>query len=194
VGTLAGAVLLVVSVAGAAIAATRPGPNAFDRWGFDLIGVAPGSSVLLRITDLASPVVLIGATILAGFVTLRRDRIRAAACLAGPALVAALVEFVIKPAVGRHFEGVLSYPSGNVADTAAVATSWTLAVSGRWRPAVAALGVAVTLAMAVAVIGLRWHYPSDALGGAVVGVAVVLFVDGALHRWLTGVREAPGRH
>ncbi len=91
------------------------------------------------------------------------DPVPSPAC-AGPAAVAVLVELVIKPIVGRQFEGVLSYPSGNVADTAAVATAWTLAVGPRLRPAVAAVGVVVTLAMAIAVIGLRWHYPSDALG------------------------------
>jgi membrane-associated phospholipid phosphatase len=42
--------------------------------------------------------------------------------------------------------------------------------------------------MADAVIALRWHYPSDALGGLVLGVAVVVFVDGLLHLRLPGTR------
>jgi len=36
--------------------------------------------------------------------------------------------------------------------------------------------------MVVSVIGLRWHYPSDALAGAVLGVGVVLLADGLAHR------------
>jgi membrane-associated phospholipid phosphatase len=33
--------------------------------------------------------------------------------------------------------------------------------------------------MLVAVIALRWHYPTDALAGVVLGVGVVLIVDRA---------------
>ena len=96
-------------------------------------------------------------------------------------MAAVLVELALKPLVGRHFEGVLSYPSGNVTDVAAVATALALAVPRRSRVAVVVLGAATTGAMAVAVIGLRWHYPTDALGGAAFGVGVVLTVDGVLH-------------
>ena len=181
VETAVGAALVGVSLVGAALAAAHPAANAFDRWGFDTIGAAPGSAVLVRITDMASPVVLVVATVAAALVALGHDRVRAVACLSGPAAVAVLVELVLKPVVGRHFEGVLSYPSGNVADVAAVATAWTLAVTRRFRLFVVGVGAATTLAMADAVIGLRWHYPSDALGGLVLGVAVVLFVDGLLH-------------
>jgi hypothetical protein len=94
----------------------------------------------------------------AALVVVGRDRRRAVACLAGLVVVALLVEYTFKPLVGRRFEGVLSYPSGNVADLAAVAAAW-----------------------AVAVIGLRWHYPSDALAGAVLGVGTLLLIDGAFH-------------
>jgi membrane-associated phospholipid phosphatase len=188
VETAVGAALLGVSLVGAVLAAAHPAANALDRWGFDAIGAAPGSVVLLRITDIGSPVVLVVATVVAGLVALRHDRVRAIACLSGPAAVAVLVELVLKPVVGRHFEGVLSYPSGNVADVAAVATAWTLAVTPRFRPFVVAVAAAATLAMADAVIALRWHYPSDALGGLVLGVAVVVFVDGLLHLRLPGTR------
>ena len=83
--------------------------------------------------------------------------------------------------MGRHFDGVLSYPSGNVTNVAAVATALALATSGRIRVVVGVLGAVATGAMAVAVTGLRWHFPTDALGGAVFGVGVVLLVDGVLH-------------
>jgi membrane-associated phospholipid phosphatase len=191
VETAVGAALLAVSLVGAAFAAVHPAPNAFDRWGFDAIGSAIGSSALLRITDIGSPVILVVATAGAGLVALRHDRVRAVACLCGPAAVAVLVELVVKPVVGRQFEGVLSYPSGNVADVAAVATAWTVAVTPRFRPFVAIIGAATTLAMAYAVIGLRWHYPSDALGGLVLGVAVVVFGDGLLHLGTSGTRTTP---
>ena len=44
----------------------------------------------------------------------------------------------------------------------------------------------------MAVIGLRWHYPSDALAGAAFGVGVVLLVDGVLHLVAPDLRARPG--
>ena len=84
----------------------------------------------------------------------------------------------IKPFVARRYVGVLTFPRG----TWPTSPHWmppgpspspflgiplVIVVGGRWSPA--------------AVIGLRWHYPSDALGGAVFGVGVVLLVDGVAH-------------
>ncbi len=92
-----------------------------------------------------------------------------------------------KPLVDRRFGGVLSYPSGNVADVTAVATSWVLAVPTRLRRLVAALALGLVIAMAVAVVGLRWHYPTDAVGGALFGSGLVVGIDGLLHlRWGRG--------
>lgn len=184
-----GGALLLCSLLGAAVATAHPGPNPFDRWGFAAFPEVRHSTVLIRITDLGSPAVLIVATVVAVLVALRSDRIRAAACALGPAATAICVEFLIKPVVGRHFEGALSYPSGNVADLAAVATAWAVAVPRWLRLPVSLVGAAATAAMMVAVVGLRWHYPSDTLGGAVLGVAVVLFIDGALHLWLVEERS-----
>ena len=91
--------------------------------------------------------------------------------------------------VGRRFEGVLSYPSGNVADLTAVGTAWVLAVPTRLRAVFVALAAVAVGAMVIAVIGLRWHLPTDALAGVVLGVGVVLLVDGMLH--LRARRVAP---
>jgi membrane-associated phospholipid phosphatase len=168
------------SIVAAVAVAIHPGPNALDRWGFRVLPYAHGSVVLVRITDLGSPVVLIAGALLAAVVA-RHDRMRALACVTAPLLAALLVEYSFKPLVGRHFEGVISYPSGSTADVAALATAWAVAVPRRVRLAVIAAGVLVTVAMAVAVTGLRWHYPSDALAGAVLGIGTVLLVDGVLH-------------
>jgi membrane-associated phospholipid phosphatase len=174
--------MVVVSILAAVAIAVHPAANALDRWGFRAVPHARDSVVLARITDLGSPVVLFAGALLAA-VVVRHDRMRAVACVMGPLLAALLVEYSFKPLVGRHFEGVLSYPSGSTADVAALATAWALAVPRRARPAVIAAGTLVTIAMSVAVTGLRWHYPSDALGGAVLGVGTVILVDGVLHLW-----------
>jgi membrane-associated phospholipid phosphatase len=119
--------------------------------------------------------------VLAAVVVVGRDRRRAVACLVGPAMATVLVEWVVKPAVGRHYLGVLSFPSGSVTVVASLAAAWTLAVPGWTRWPVAAVGVVLTGSMTVAVIALRWHYPSDALAGAAFGVGMVLLLDGLLH-------------
>jgi membrane-associated phospholipid phosphatase len=179
--TAAGAALLGLSIIGAAVVHRYPGINGLDRSGFSVIARSPGSTALLRITDLGSPPALVIGTVVAALVAATYDRWRAVACLAGPVVTAVLVEYVLKPVVGRHYLGVLSYPSGNVADVAAVATALSVAVP-RWiRPVVIVAGTMAVGLMTVAVIGLRWHYPSDALAGGVLGVAVVLLADGLAH-------------
>lgn len=178
---LAGAILIGWSMLAAIVVSIDPQPNALDRWGFEWVARSTQSTALLRITDLGSAAVFAIGSILAALVCIRRDRRRAAACVGGPLMCALLVEYVFKPLVGRHYLGVLSYPSGNVADLAALATAWVVAVPIRVRLLVALVGTVAVASMMVAVVGLRWHYPSDALGGAVLGVGTVLLVDGALH-------------
>jgi undecaprenyl-diphosphatase len=181
VETFAGALLVGLSILGAIAFAVHPAPVFVDRLGFEWITRSLHSPTLSKVTDLGSGASLAVASALAALICVRRDRWRALACVAGPLLCAVSVEYVFKPLVGRHFEGVLTYPSGSTADVAAVATAWTLAVPGRWRPLLAGIGALVVGAMVVAVIGLRWHYPSDTLAGVVLGVGVVLLVDGLLH-------------
>ncbi len=160
-----------MTVLGGVVFDLHPTANAIDRWGFSTVGRDADKGALVRIVKLGDPLVLVLGTLLASVLAFRRDRLRALACLVGPPLAAVLVELALKPLVGRHFEGVLSYPSGNVTNVAAVATALTLAAPGRWRLVAVVLGAAATVAMAVAVTGLRWHYPTDALGGVVFGTA-----------------------
>jgi membrane-associated phospholipid phosphatase len=183
------------SVLAAMVIARHPEANRFDRWGFDLIPKSPRSEILDRITTLGTPVVLGLGAIAAALVVVGRDRRRAVACMAGLVVVALLVEYTFKPLVGRRFEGVLSYPSGNVADLAAVAAAWAVAVPARFRVVAIAIGAVATGSMMVAVIGLRWHYPSDALAGAFLGVGMLLLIDGALHllRPESAAPAPPGR-
>lgn len=191
---IAGVILLSWSVVAAVLVHLDPTPDKLDSWGFAALSSEFHDPVLLRIADLRTAAVLVVGSILAGLTVVGRDRWRAVACLAGPPVAAVLVEWCVKPLVGRRFDTVLDYPSGSVTVVAALATSWSLAVPRRIRWAVVAAGSAVTTMMIVAVIRLRWHYPTDALAGAVIGVGVVLTLDGALHvvraRWIddTGTR------
>jgi membrane-associated phospholipid phosphatase len=188
---VAGVILLGWTLLAGVAVHRYPGPNALDRWGFSALGPSPHSLVLIRITDLGGFPVLAAGSVLAALVVVGRDRWRAVACLCGPALAAGLVEWVVKPVVGRRYLEVLTFPSGSVAVVAALATTWVLAVPGWLRVAVAAAGSVVVVAMTVAVVALRWHYPSDALAGAAFGVGVVLAVDGVLQ--MVGARRTSSR-
>lgn len=195
---MAGGILVGAAVLGGILVGLHPGPDVLDRWGFSAIGRTPRSGALVHLAKLGDPLVLVLGTLLATLLAVRRDRLRALACLVGPPLAAALVEFALKPLVGRHFEGVLSYPSGNVTNVASVSTALVLAAAGRWRLLVVVLGTGVTVAMAVAVTGLRWHFPTDAVAGAAFGVGVVLVTDGVLHLreiegWMPAVLRPAGR-
>ena len=175
-GVLVGWTLL----ASLAVRADRA-PNMLDRFGFAHLPVAPHSAFWLRITDLGSFPALVGGSLLAAVVVVGRDHRRALACLCAPSVAAALVNWVLKPEVGRHYLGVLSFPSGSMTVVAALATAWTLAVPARLRWVVVPAGAAAVALTGIAVVAVRWHYPSDALVGAAWGVGVVLLVDGLLH-------------
>jgi hypothetical protein len=47
-----------------------------------------------------------------------------------------------------------------------------------WSP----YAIAVIGAMAIAVVALRWHYVTDAVGGVALGIGVVLLVAAAADR------------
>jgi hypothetical protein len=77
-----------------------------------------------------------------------------------------IVQEIAKPLVDRHsvLTGGLSYPSGTVAAVAALATALTLVMPAQARFPVALLGLLAIGGTGAAVIVLRWHYPTDALG------------------------------
>jgi membrane-associated phospholipid phosphatase len=89
---------------------------------------------------------------------------------------------VAKPLVGRHFgsSSALSYPSGTVTAVAALAAAAFLVAPRFAKPLVALAGGVAVVIVCAAVVVLRWHYPTDALGGACVGVGTVFAVDGLL--------------
>ncbi len=178
---IAGAILLAWLLVACVVVHHSPAPNALDRWGFRLFPVVRHSTWMVRVTELGGLPVLIGGSLLAAVVTFGRDRVRAVACLVGPVGAVVLSEWVIKPAVGRHYAGVLTFPSGHVTSVAALGTAWTLAVPRWLRWPAAGVAAVVVFLMTMAVVRLAWHYPSDALAGAVCGVGTVLLVDGCLH-------------
>jgi membrane-associated phospholipid phosphatase len=124
-------------------------------------------------------IVVIVAMILACLAA-RRVNGAVLAAVSTPA-AAVVTEKVLKP-IASHLNPHASYPSGHTTSvfaliaTAAVLLAWPTRTSGRPRLWLAVLAPAVLVgcAVCVAVIGLGEHHLIDAIGGAAVGVAVVL--------------------
>jgi membrane-associated phospholipid phosphatase len=124
--------------------------------------------------------------------SLRLRRPRTAVLIAAGTLLTVGLEFVLKPIVDRTIHGgYLSYPSGHTAFatcTALVAALLVIDLRGLGRSgAVALILTSTVLAAAVmgwAEVGLGAHYPTDALGGFALALAVVPFTAWALDRLL----------
>jgi membrane-associated phospholipid phosphatase len=175
-------VLLGAVVVGGLILRLAPGQNAVDSWGFTLLPGVLQSTFLKTVTELGlAPVAgLLGLT--AGFLAWRRDRLRALACVAGPGLAVLLSE-LLKIVVGRRLEHVLCYPSGTAAVVTAVACAFVLVTRGPARVLAVVVGTVAVVLEAVAVVKLRWHYPTDTGAGIALGAGSVMLVDAILHRW-----------
>ena len=104
------------------------------------------------------------------------------AVLAAVAVPAAtgLNDGLLKHLVHRTYLGILSYPSGHTATVFALAAAVAVLLLGpgtvRTRPLrVLLVGAAFVLGgvVGVGVIGLRWHYFTDTVAGAAVGIGTV---------------------
>ena len=105
------------------------------------------------------------------------------AVLAAAAVPAAIGvnDALCKPLVHRTYLGALSYPSGHTAALFALAATLAVLLYVPSRPAGArVLRIAIPAAacvlgwvVAVGVIGLRWHYFTDTVAGAAVGIGTV---------------------
>jgi membrane-associated phospholipid phosphatase len=86
-----------------------------------------------------------------------------------------------KPLFHRTYLGVLSYPSGHTATMFALAATVMVVLNASPQPVNARALRVVVLApacglgavVAVGVIGLRWHYFTDTVAGAAVGIGTV---------------------
>jgi membrane-associated phospholipid phosphatase len=178
-----------------------PQPRGFDetvmRWatspsvaeGFGLI---PSSRSLAVFTELATLGSLLPALFmlaaLATVAAFHRDRLALTLCVLGPAAAVLLAVMVAKPLVDRVREGALMFPSGHVTVAAAVAAVACVVAYRSYGPRrllvagpVAAL---LPIAVSLGVVRMNWHYPTDTLGGLMLGTGVVLAVAAVLpERW-----------
>ncbi len=161
----------------------RPWPNRLDRVGAAVLREDFKTHLAAQVVHLGSMSALVIGVAVLFLVALFRDRIRAAAVLIAPVSAVLVVEHVAKPLVGRHLgdSRAFSYPSGTVTVVAALAACALLVAPALLKAPVALMGAVILAAVCAAVVILRWHYVTDALGGACVGVGAVFVIDALAH-------------
>jgi membrane-associated phospholipid phosphatase len=174
--------LLAVAAVAGLLLAHRPGPNRVDATGFFYLPADPGSILAKELVKLGSLPVLVIGVAMVFMVAVFRDRARAVACAVAPIVAVLVVEHVAKPMVGRQIgPGLFTYPSGTVTVTAAIAAAVFLVTPRLFRPLAAVVGVIAIVGVSAGVLVLRWHYPTDVVGGFCVGVGSVFFIDALAH-------------
>jgi membrane-associated phospholipid phosphatase len=134
-------------------------------------------------------VALAGVVLLGRHYGRRREAAAAVAVVVGAGITTQLLKLVF---VYPRFQDVwwknpqeLAFPSGHTTAAAALSIALVLVVPPVHRMTAAAIGVLATGGVAISVVVLGWHYPSDALGGILVAsawgfaaVASLRFIDG----------------
>jgi undecaprenyl-diphosphatase len=169
------------------------------RWppmvALDLAGDLAPHAVVLRehllvtvvtvVTDAGSPVSVNIITVLVAGYLLYRRRIGAAAYLVVARFVALGVQTAVKDLIARPrpalpdpvaHAGGFSFPSGHTTGTAVLCAALlvlALPTCRRRGPWIVLAGVAIA-AVAASRVLLGVHYPSDVLGGAILGIACAL--------------------
>jgi membrane-associated phospholipid phosphatase len=171
--------------------------DAVDSWVMGL-HIRPGTLELIsRLGNLPAMAVMTGVLALACLAVRRLTG--ALLAVIGVLIALGLTEDVLKPLVHRTItvNHYLTYPSGHTTALFALSTALALVLlspaSGRPRPAVrigvVTVAVIVSCLVGLAMIGLDFHYFTDAIAGAAVGIGVVLgtafLLDvGVVRRWL----------
>jgi len=187
---------VVVAVLGVIFAhqtAADPFDRAVDSPVISGLGRRPGLAAWLAYPGSQRPAIALTAIIVVACLLTRRLNGAALAAAAVPVAVG-VNDRLCKPLFDRTYLGVLSYPSGHTATMFALAAALVVllyvppkSVTARVLRLVAwsAAGVAGTV-VAVGVIGLQWHYFTDTIAGAAVGIgtvcALALLLD--LPTWL----------
>src|SRR5690242_6431995 len=169
-GVLLAGCAILVAVLGV-LFAHRSTADAFDHAvDSPVITVFAGHPVLaLRLASpgTTAPAVVVSVVIAVACLITRRFRGGVLAVAAVPVAVG-LCEALVKPLVHRTYIGQVVYPSGHTAAVVArpAMPSWL-------RTLILAVAYLTGLAVVVGVIAMRFHYFTDTVAGAAVGVGTV---------------------
>jgi membrane-associated phospholipid phosphatase len=135
------------------------------------------ASIVADLGDPAPQVLLLAAGVVVALLSGRRR-----AALAGVVLVlgADLTTAVLKhllaaprfdPVLGWEQATADAFPSGHATAAFSAAAAWALFVPPLWRRLTALIGLLAASGVAVSVVVLHYHLPSDVLGGILVAAA-----------------------
>lgn len=124
-------------------------------------------------------------------VALLRRRVPVALTVGGIILGANVTTELLKPLLAEPRAHALlvgkflppdaaSWPSGHATAAMSLTLCMILASPARFRPAMAMLGAAFTIAVVYSFLALGWHYPTDVLGGFLVATTWTLLGVAAL--------------
>jgi membrane-associated phospholipid phosphatase len=104
----------------------------------------------------------------------RREALGAVALVAGANLIGLILQVALAhprfhPILGSNQVGAEAYPSGHATTAMSIALAAVLVAPMRLRLAVAAGAAAYVIAVSTSLMVLGWHFPSDVLGGLLVG-------------------------
>jgi membrane-associated phospholipid phosphatase len=176
----------VVAVTVFAVLAERYGGEASARWLDRRLQSLVGASGPAH--SISEPVILFGnrisvvvlAVLLSGLALALGHRRLAVLAIVGPGLTGLATE-LLKPLIGRTFNGDFAFPSGHAGGATALGIVAALLLIGvlgpELRTSAALLAAGAVLSggmMAFALVASRDHYPTDAIGGFCIAVGVVL--------------------
>lgn len=163
----------------------QTGPNGFDN-AVDSPVIAffrarQGLLPWLALPGTIIPAIAISAVAAAGCLIVKRPNGAVLAVAAVPAATG-LTDGLFKHLFHRTYLGVLSFPSGHTTSVAGMTAALALlllvppqqARTRALRAAVVATACLLMVMVVIGVIGLRWHYFTDTVAGAAVGVGTVL--------------------
>jgi membrane-associated phospholipid phosphatase len=206
--TLAACVIVVVLTG--LLFKGETGPDGFDNV-IDSLVIATfrahgGFLPWFALPGTLSPAIAVSAVIAAGCLIAKRPNGAVLAVAAVPAATG-LDDGLLKHLFHRTYLGALSFPSGHTTSVTAMTATLALlllvppqrARTRAVRAAVVAAACLITVMVVIGVVGLRWHYFTDTVAGAAVGVGTVLglallldLATGAIGRSSTGPPGSPG--
>jgi membrane-associated phospholipid phosphatase len=139
------------------------------------------AELLVHLGDLGPLLALMAAIVVFGlYFGRRREIIAAIAVIIGANLTTQLLKVALEHPRHTIHQGVThafwaellpsadAFPSGHTTAAASVAVALLFVVPHRHQMTALAAGILLTAAVAVSVVVLTWHYPSDAVGAVLV--------------------------
>jgi undecaprenyl-diphosphatase len=179
---LAGCAVLVVVLG--VLFAHQSTANRFDHAVDSAViaGFAGHYGLALRLAYPGTTIPAIVLSVVIAVACLITGRLRGAVlAVAAVPVAVGLCEVLVKPLVHRTYIGQVVYPSGHTATISALAATVTLLLLAPPRPAmprwlrilILAVAYLAAVAVVVGVIAVRFHYFTDTVAGAAVGIGTV---------------------